>query len=438
MRYASSATDSLVLTGNHIMRTATAPAWGVRWRIPIVLSVTVFVNFLDRNNLALALPRIAQDFGWSDREIGSKGELLLAAFFVSYALSNMLLSPVAERFGPKRSVIAAIVAFSVFTILSAPLGQSLTALIVLRLLLGVGEGVHIPMLSAITSRWFPVGERSRANAIWGAGITLAIATAPLLIVPLINAINWRPTFAVLGVVGMLVSIPLVWFLVQDEPRRDYGVSDNELTYIHTGQGVSDGAAVRTPRGGYARDRRFWIVVLGGTLNAFCAFGTLNWLPTYFNRAKGIDFDRLGWPLALVFAAGIAGIILMAYLGDKLQRRTLLAGVGFLVAGVMVYIATSVNTLGLLVLFFAIAVFFQSAYGAQEYAIVQRLLPADRVGAGTGLYNGLSVLFGGVGGSLIPGSIVATTGSFDAAILSIVVGALIAASVMFVLARMIRY
>lgn len=129
---------------------------------------------------------------------------------------------------------------------------------------------------------------------------------------------------------------------------------------------------------------------------------------------------------------------MAYLGDQLQRRTLRAGVSFLVAGVMVYIASSVNTLELLVLFFAIAVFFQGAYGAQEYAIVQRLLPSDRVGAGTGLYNGLSVLFGGVGGSLIPGSIVATTGSFDAGILSIVVGALLAASVMFVLARTIRY
>jgi MFS family permease len=131
------------------MSTTATPAWGVRWRIPVVLAVTVFVNYLDRNNLALALPRIAEDFGWSDREIGSKGELLLAAFFLSYALSNMLLSPFAERFGPKRSVIAAIVAFSLFTILSAPLGQSLTALIVLRLLLGLGEGVHIPMLSAI-------------------------------------------------------------------------------------------------------------------------------------------------------------------------------------------------------------------------------------------------------------------------------------------------
>ena len=419
------------------MPIATVPAWGVRWRIPIILAVTVFVNFLDRNNLSLALPRIAQDFGWSDRQIGSNGEWLLGAFFLSYALSNMLLSPIAEWFGPKRSVLAAITAFSLFTILSAPLGQSLTALIVLRLLLGLGEGVHIPMLSAITSHWFPVGERSRANAIWGAGITLATATAPLLIVPLINAIGWRPTFAVLGTVGVLLSIPLVWFLVQDEPRRDYEVSDTELVYISAGQRMADGAAMRRSTS-YMRDRRFWLVVLGGALNAFCAFGTLNWLPTYFNRAKGIDFERLGWPLALIFTAGIVGIIIMAYLGDQLQHRTLLASVGFLVAGVMVYIASSVNTLGLLVLFFAIAVFFQSAYGAQEYAIVQHLLPANRVGAGTGLYNGLSVLFGGVGGSLIPGSIVATTGSFDAGILSIVIGALLAALVMFVLAQLIRY
>ncbi|HEY9606594.1 MAG TPA: MFS transporter [Allocoleopsis sp.] len=420
------------------MTTARELVWGIRWRIPIILAVTVFVNYLDRNNLALALPRIAQEFGWSDREIGSKGDLLLAAFFLSYALSNMLLSPLAERFGPKRSIIAAIAAFSLFTILSAPLGQSLTALIVLRLLLGFGEGVHIPMLSAISSRWFPVTERSRANAIWGAGILLATATAPLIVIPLINAIGWRPMFAVLGVIGMVLSIPLVWFGVQDEPRRDSKVSDAELTYILSGRKMPEVATVKTHRTSYRRDRRFWLAVLGGTLNAFCAFGILNWLPTYFNRAKGIDFEQLGWPLALVFTTGIAGIILMAYLGDRFQRRTLLASVGFLVAGVMVYMASRTNAVELLVLFFAIAVFFQSAYAAQEYAIVQRLLPAEKVGAGTGLYNGLSVLFGGVGGSLIPGTIVAATGSFDAGILSIVVGAFMAAAVLFVLAQIIHY
>jgi sugar phosphate permease len=245
-------------------------------------------------------------------------------------------------------------------------------------------------------------------------------------------------FAVLGAVGMLLSIPLVWLGVQDEPDRNSKMSDAELAYIRAGRGTSDVATLRTSRTSYIRDRRFWLAVLGGTLNAFCAFGILNWLPTYFNRAKGINFERLGWPLALVFATGILGIILMAYLGDRFEHRTLLASVGFLVAGVMVYIASNVNSLELLVLFFALAVFFQSAYGAQEYAIVQRLLPAEKVGAGTGLYNGLSVLFGGVGGSLIPGTIVATTGSFDAGILSIVVGAIVAAFVLFVLARTIRY
>ncbi len=129
---------------------------------------------------------------------------------------------------------------------------------------------------------------------------------------------------------------------------------------------------------------------------------------------------------------------MAYLGDQWQQRTRLAGVGFLLAGGLVYLAATTSQLEWVVLFFAIAVFCQSAYGAQEYAIVQRILPQDRVGTGTGLYNGLSVLLGGVGGSLVPGSIVAITGSFDAGILSIVVGAWLAAGVMFGLTRMIRY
>lgn len=411
------------------MPTPTTPNSETRWRIPAVLAVTIFINYLDRNNLSLAIPRLAQDFSWSDREVGSKGELLLAAFFLSYALSNMLLSSLAERFGPKRSVMVAIGAFSLVTVLSAPLGYSFTALIVLRLLLGLGEGVHIPMLSAITSRWFLPDKRSRANAIWGSGILLSTAIAPLIVVPLIQFWGWRPTFAILGVGGMLVSIPLVYFLVPDEPRRE-------------GQQANGVIAARDERGrkplSYRQDRRFWLAVVGGSLNAFCAFGLLNWLPTYFNRAKGIDFEQLGWPLALVFAAGIVGIALMAYLGDKLQQRTQLAGVGFLIAGSMVYIASTTNKLELLVLFFAIAVFCQSAYGAQEYAIIQRILPDDHVGAGTGLYNGLSILLGGVGGSLIPGSIVAATGSFDTSILSIVVGAWLASVVMFVLARTIRY
>lgn len=412
------------------MSTSTIPNRKAPWRIPVVLAITVLINYLDRNNLSLALPQLAQDFSWSDREVGSKGELLLAAFFLPYGLSNMLLSPLAERFGPKRSIMVAIVAFSLVTLVSALLGYSLIALILLRLLLGLAEGVHIPMLSAITGHWFQSNERSRANAIWSSGILLSTAIAPLIVIPWIQAWGWRFTFAALGISGMLLSLPLVYFLVPaDLPQKN----------LYTAVEIAIAQEKKRKRViSYRRDRRFWVAVAGGCLNAFCAFGLLNWLPTYFNRAKGIDFAQLGWPLACVFAAGIFGMAVMAYLGDKLQRRTQMAGIGFLTAGSMVYIASTTNRMELLVLLFAIAVFCQSAYGAQEYAIIQRILPKDTVGAGTGLYNGLSVLLGGVGGSLIPGTIVAATGSFDAGILSIVVGAWLAAIVMFMLARMIRY
>lgn len=409
-----------------------------RWRIPVVLAVTIFINYLDRNNLALAIPQLAQDFGWSNREVGANGEVLLAAFFLSYAFSNMLLSPMAERFGAKKSVMVAIAAFSVVTMLSAAFGGSFTALIGLRLLLGLGEGVHIPMLSVITSRWFLSGERSRANAIWGSGMLLSTAIAPLIVVPLIQVWGWQPTFAILGAGGMLLSLPLVYFGVPDDSLspRQYATANGMAHDID--EALDYEAEDRGLNGDYRHDRRFWLMVLGGCLNAFCAFGLLNWLPIYLNRAKGIDFAQLGWPLALVFAAGIVGMAVMAYLGDQWQQRTRLAGVGFLLAGGLVYLAATTTQSIWVVFFFAIAVFCQSAYGAQEYAIVQRILPRDQVGTGTGLYNGLSVLLGGVGGSLVPGSIVAVTGSFDAGILSIVVGAWLAAGVMFGLTRMIRY
>lgn len=421
------------------MQTVAAPARSIRWRIPLVFGLTFFVNYLDRNNLALALPRIAEEFGWTDKQTGEYGQYLLGAFFLALGLSNIFLSPLAQRLGPRRGVVLAIAAFSVVTILQAPLGQYLVILIMLRLLLGLGEGFHVPMMSEITSRWFPRSERSRANAIWNVGILLATALGPLILVPLISSIGWRPTFAVLGIVGMVISIPLVLLVVHDEPRRAYGVSEEELAYIAQGSGDADKASATGKQSrGYLRLPSFWLIVLAGTLNAFCGYGVLNWLPTYFARTKGINFSNLGWPLAIIFSAGVVGVLLMAVVGDRINRRVMLMSGGYIVAAIAVYLATNMTTLAPLVALFALGVFFQSAYTGHEFAVVQRVVPEGSVGSGSGVYNGLSILIGGVGGSLIPGTIVAITGSFTAAMLSIVAGAVLAAIVLFVLARVLRY
>ncbi|MBE9031235.1 MFS transporter [filamentous cyanobacterium LEGE 11480] len=421
------------------------PNLRIRWLIPPVLAVTIFVNLLIRNSLPLMLPQIAQDFGWSDRQLGSNGELLLGVFFISYSLANMALSPIAERFGAKRSLVVAIIAFCGLTMLCTPFGTSLTALIILRLLLGLTQGIHIPILSVFISRWFPLQERSRANGLWSLGLMIAVSAAPLILVPIANGIGWQLAFTVIGVISLLLALPLLWKLVYDQPHQHPWIDPREIDYIQSVNQANRIESVppttnqrlnRTQL--FIHDRRFWLATLGGSLNNFCTFGILNWLPVYLNRAKGIDFERLGWPLALVYAVGIIGLIVMAIVGDRLQKRSLLAALGFCVAGPMIYLATTSQTIGWVVFFFASAVFCQSAYLAQEYALIQRLLPATQIGTGTGIYNGLAVLFGGVGGSFIPGTIVASTGNFDLGMLSIVGGAGLAALIMFVLFRLTRY
>jgi MFS family permease len=379
------------------------------WQVPLALGATFFVHYLDRNIIALALPAMARDFGWTDRQLGGYGEWLLGAFFLTYGLAQMLLAGPAERFGARRSLLVVVTGFSLVTMAMGWTGAAggIAALVALRALLGLAESVHVPMMSAITARHFPHAVRARANSTWSVGLIVATALGPVVTVPIIAAHGWPAAFSVLGGAGLLVALPLLWFVVPRDPPQ--------------------GAAL-TARTDWSFARRgdYWLYVACGVANAFCAFGILGWLPTYFNRAKGLAFDALGWPLAVVFTSGIVATLALAALGDRAGRRVRQAAVGFALAGLLCVAAIQVQGLAPLVALFALAVAAQSGFTAQEYATVQRLAGDRSVGAATGLYNGVSLILGGVGGSLVPGAIVAATGSFDRGLLSVAIGAGLAA------------
>ena len=87
---------------------------------------------------------------------------------------------------------------------------------------------------------------------------------------------------------------------------------------------------------------------------------------------------------------------------------------------------------------SVSVFFQNAYQTAEFPFVQRILPPERVGAATGLYNGLAVIVGGAGGTWLVGKVVEITGSYDAGLMVVVLAGLTNAIVLAVLARRIQY
>ena len=135
----------------------------------------------------------------------------------------------------------------------------------------------------------------------------------------------------------------------------------------------------------------------------------------------------------MFGAGVVGTLTIAWLGDRLRRRVLLASLGFGAASLTLVFAIPAQNIATMVALFALAVFCQSAFQAQEHATIQTLAGDVDVGSATGTYNGISVIVGGVVGSMVPGAIVSATGSFELALMAIAVAALVAAVLAGVLA-----
>ncbi len=84
------------------------------------------------------------------------------------------------------------------------------------------------------------------------------------------------------------------------------------------------------------------------------------------------------------------------------------------------------------------IFIQVSYACNEYAIMQRIIPKQNLAAGVGFYNGLCMLLGGGIGPVIVGQVLAATGSYSTAILSISFLCALGGIFMLILGKMIQY
>ena len=140
--------------------------------------MTFLIAYYDRLNIALAMPLIAAENGWTDAETATNGALLMGLFYAGFGVANIFLTPLGARFGPRRSIVVIILLWSVFTALGAIASQFMMIFLASRILLGLSEGVHVPMMNQLTNAWFAPGERSRANSAWVSGLFLSPGYRP--------------------------------------------------------------------------------------------------------------------------------------------------------------------------------------------------------------------------------------------------------------------
>src|SRR6202140_2022265 len=175
-----------------------------------LLSVAALINYIDRSNLSIAADLIKGELHLSDLQLGT----LLSAFFWTYACMQIPAGGVVDRFDVKW-VFA--IGFFVWSAATAATGvlHGFAALIVIRVILGIGESVAFPAYSKILGTHFQENRRGSANAAVIAGLALGPAVGMLVGGTVVGRFGWRPFFLALGLGSLLWLVPWVAWM----PRR---------------------------------------------------------------------------------------------------------------------------------------------------------------------------------------------------------------------------
>jgi len=119
-------------------------ARAARSPVVLLLAAVLFLNYVDRGALPTALDHIQQDLHLTFSQLGMLG----SAFFWTYALVQIPLGWLAERYGAHRVLACGLAVWALATMLVGVV-SGFVMLLILRLLLGLGESVGFPCTSKI-------------------------------------------------------------------------------------------------------------------------------------------------------------------------------------------------------------------------------------------------------------------------------------------------
>jgi SHS family sialic acid transporter-like MFS transporter len=378
--------------------------------------------------ITLVLTEIAQEF-----QLGlTQAATLVSAAFVSRWLGGLVLGAIGDRYGRKRAMILAIVAFSVGSILCG-FAWSYWSLFAFRAVVGIGMAGEYGSSATYVMESWPRAMRNRAAGFLLSAYPIGTVLAALAYQVIVPAGGWRWLFYV-----GIVPIALALYLRRSLPEAAEWQAEVGDRRDVTTSSVLFGASRRIPNtvlalvlsaalvlifsrtaGGYGwllialvvagfvafavqLAGRLWPVMIAIMVTVFCAF-LYSWpiqslLPTYLKTELGYNAAQVSNALlwaGLGYAAGscVAGVV-----ADRLgTRRTYVIGLFVSLAFVFpVFALPAGNIVALWVLLFAMQATSQGISGLLPKYIGDHF-PTRMRAAGLGFsYN-----VGALGGAVAP-------------------------------------
>ncbi len=406
------------------------------WLIAATMVLPTFMVALDTSVANVALPHIAGSLSASAEEA--------TWVLTSYLVANGIILPatawLSGLFGRKKFLLISI---TVFTVSSGFSGASLNLdmLVFARVVQGASGGVLLPISQAILLESFPQEDRGQAMAAFALGVIVAPIVGPTLGGWITDNYSWRWIFYVNLPVGILALL-MAHMFIEDPPyiKRVYG---KELDYIgfalmalglgtlqvilDKGQQDDWFAAswicwfalisavslivfvireLKTKKPlvdlSIIRDRNFAVGILIATAYGAIVYGTLLILPLFLEDLMNYSAFESGLTMS---PRGIGAMVSVAVAGRMLKKVDgrimmlggflLIAWAGFLFGRINLEISPFDIVLPNIILGSAIGFVF-----VPLTTIAMGMLPNEKIGTGTGIYNLMRNIGGSIGIAVI--------------------------------------
>ena len=338
-----------------------------------ILALSFGFVFFDRLALSFLFPLMAAELHLNPAHLG----MLASALALTWSLSGLGLGAWSDRRGVKKPMLlAAVLAFSLFSAASGLVGGFLS-LLLFRALMGVAEGPVLPISqSLLAAASTPARRGFNMGIVNGSapGLLGAVLGPPLLI-GLAEAYGWRAAFYLSCLPGLLIAW-LVWRHVREPAAEPVPATERAGGF-----------------GELLRERNILLCVL-----IACSYITwfiilISFTPTFLVQVKGMSPQAMG---AVMSSLGLAWVVwggLVPAISDRIGRKPAMV-VFSLVAACCPLVLLRVDSVAWL-----LPMVFLSYTGLGCFTLFMATIPAEtvsprRIATALGMIMGVGELAGG--------------------------------------------
>lgn len=314
------------------------PLGTLQWLVIGFCSLVALLDGFDVQIIAHAGPVISAELEIPTARLG----LVFSSGLIGMTLGLLILSPVADRFGRKRTIELCVLIFGLFTLLTAFVDR-FDQLLLLRVLAGIGLGGALPNTVVLVTEFMPARLRNLSVAIVFLGFPIGGMLSGALAGQIIPTFGWRPLFVIGGVVPLLLLVALMRYLPESarylisrgpdhqtkllqllrRMRLDRELpADSQLTLAETRDNATPRLSVRRlfDPGFVANTLRLWVIFF---VNLMAMYMLITWIPSLLVDA-GYGFKEAAVASVYLNLGGAIGPFALAWLMVRVGSRATLA------------------------------------------------------------------------------------------------------------------